>query len=74
MPDFNQSSPGKSRPDATLKAFPQIIEWDFNETKGKICSCQRYCENRNQHQEGGGIEKLFIDMPWRVISGFWRFD
>ncbi|MBN3868647.1 hypothetical protein [Gluconobacter kondonii] len=22
----------------------------------------------------GGIEKLFIDMPWRVISGFWRFD
>jgi len=22
----------------------------------------------------GGIEKLFVDMPWRVISGFWRFD
>jgi len=24
--------------------------------------------------EDGGIEKLFVDMPWRVISGFWRFD
>ena len=51
MPDFNQSSPGKSRPDATLKAFPKIIEWDFNETKGKIRGCQGYCENRNKHQE-----------------------
>ena len=22
----------------------------------------------------GGIEERLVDMPWRVISGFWRFD